>query len=461
LTIKTTQSLISLGRTSSGMVLAHPAQRENFGTVAGLIKMLRACDQPGDFYDFQRRLFGPIYSAEKRRGQCSRIVKRLKDGKSLPKDAPAPPPLGDPTELASWELEVYVYARIARQLRMVGDGLAWRCFGYDRRVILTLSRNDSSGMLYGKDGLPYELGRIQELWENDRHFALHHDLTNCLRIADLTEFTGDGGALLREIKAKPHTEKKQLDRSQAAVNALMHGGNLPGPRSDARLVQLTELYVTSLRQLGDVIEQAKQDGCYGTGLTQGRALMASSLPAIVARYGEDKEEGGRAIETARQQAIAAAGITMTLHHVKGSSGDNASRSPIMAPWSIYPFAAEDCAALICDLLVFETTTSGDALIASLERAGLRAELLLQPSNGLLAGDMDVLRAYLGNGALTWHAHGLNLLLFELVEPDTLARGTREVLSMANPPSEPVMTYSHEAETWLPAVEENDSTESTP
>jgi hypothetical protein len=72
--------------------------------------------------------------------------------------------------------------------------------------------------MYGKEGLPYELGRIKELWESDGHFALHHDLTNCLRIADLTEFT-DGGGLLREIKRRPHTEKAQMDRAQAAVRS--------------------------------------------------------------------------------------------------------------------------------------------------------------------------------------------------------------------------------------------------
>jgi hypothetical protein len=46
--------------------------------------------------------------------------------------------------------------------------------------------------MYGKEGLSYELGAIQELWKTKGHFALHHDLTNCLRIADLTEFTADG-----------------------------------------------------------------------------------------------------------------------------------------------------------------------------------------------------------------------------------------------------------------------------
>ena len=47
----------------------------------------------------------------------------------------------------------------------------------------------------------------QELWENDGHLALHHDLTNCLRIADLTEFTDD--MWLREIKRKPAPRRRR------------------------------------------------------------------------------------------------------------------------------------------------------------------------------------------------------------------------------------------------------------
>ena len=55
------------------------------------------------------------------------------------------------------------------------------------------------------------------------------------------------------------------------------------------------------------------------------------------------------------------GIDTANHHIKGFSSDTASRSPIMAPWSIYPLSPVDCAALICDLLVFETTVSAQAL----------------------------------------------------------------------------------------------------
>lgn len=245
---------------------------------------------------------------------------------------------------------------------MVGDGFAWYCFGHDRRLILALSRNASPGPMYGKEGLPYELGAIQELWKTRQHFALHHDLTNCVRIADLTEFTADGQRLFHEIKAKPHTEKKQLERTQAVVDAIMHGGVLPSSDGDSRLVELQEPYVTNLKQLNDLLQLAKRNGCHGMKLPQGRAIVASSLPAMIGHWGNDLEEGTRVLDSVRQRALKRAGIDKIMHHIKGYSGDTAARSPIMAPWSTYPFSPTDCAGLICDQLFFDTTVSADALV---------------------------------------------------------------------------------------------------
>ena len=88
---------------------------------------------------------------------------------------------------------------------------------------------------------------------------------------------------------------------------------------------------------------------------------------------------------------------------------------------------------------------------SLERAGLHGEILLANANGYLNGDMGVVRAHWRDRVLTWHAHGWNLLLYELAQPDTLARGMREALVMDDPPAEPVMAYANEAVTSLPNV----------
>jgi hypothetical protein len=449
LTIKPGQLLISLSEEYPRAVLMHPAQQEMANTIAQLITWLRACETLEHCYEFQRHLFGYLYEAQERHQQCSRVVKRLKRGQSLPTDVP-PPPSGDPTGLATWQLELYVHERLIRQLRTVGDGFAWTFFGYDRRIILALSRNDSPGISYGKDGLPYELGAIQELWKTKQHFALHHDLTNCLRIADLTEFTADGKRLFHEIKAKPHTEKKQLERAQAVVDAINSGGVLPNSTGDSRLVELKEPYVTNLKPLNDLLQLAKRNGCHGMKLSQGRAIVASSLPAMIGRFRNDMEAGAHFLDVTRQQAYKRASIDKAMHHIKGYSGDTASRSPIMAPWSIYPFSPADCAGIICDFLFFDTTVSADALVESLERAGLRGEVLLAPAHGNLEGDMPAVRAYWRDRAITWHAHGLGQLLYELAEPDALARGIRELIQMDDPPGEPVVIYGREAASWYTA-----------
>jgi hypothetical protein len=448
MTIKPGQPLVSLAWEHSREVLQHPAQQAMVPTIAGMISWLRACETWEQCYDFQRYLFACLYKAQERHQQCKRIVTRLSRGRPLPADAPEPPPTGDPPQLEAWELELYVYERLIRQLRTVGDGLAWTCFGYDRRAIITLSRNQSPGLSYGKLGLDAELAAIEELWKGHGHFALHHDSTNCLRIGDLTEITGDGRWVFREIKTSERTKKKQAQRAQAAVDALNDGGILPSSDGDSRLAVLQEPYVTSLKALNDLLQLAKRDGCHGMKLSQGRALVASSLPVFAARWKEDLKGGSDALDSAKQQAFKRAGIASAMHHIVGYSGDKAARSPLMAPWPIYPLSPIDCAALICDMLVFDTTVSADALVDSLERAGLRGEVLLTPADVTVEGAMPIIRAHWRDRAVTWHALGLNQLLYELAEPDTLARGMREVLLMDDPANYPELVYAKEAASWF-------------
>jgi len=448
LAIKPGQPLVSLAWAHSREVLQHPAQQAMVTTIAELIAWLRACETWEQCYDFQRYLFACLYKAQERHQECSRIVKRLKRGGTLPADAPEPPPTGDPLQLENWELELYVYERLIRQLRTVGDGLAWTCFGYDRRAIITLSRNDSPGLSYNKLGLNAELAAIEELWKSNGHFALHHDSTNCLRIGDLTEFTTDGRWVFREVKTSERIKKKQVERAQAAVDALNNGGRLPSSDGDTRLVVLQEPYVTNLSPLNDLLQLAKRHACRGMQLPQGRALVSSSLPAMTARWKDDIEGGADALDAAKQQAFKRAGIANAMQHIVGYSGDKAARSPLMAPWSIYPFSPIDCGVLICDMLVFDTTVSADALVESLERAGLRGEVLLTPADVRVEGAMPVVRARWRNRAVIWHALGLNQLLYELAEPDSIARGMREVLLMDDSPDHPELVYANEADSWF-------------
>jgi len=182
-------------------------RRQYVDVVTALIEELRACRILVDYDELQRRLFQLLHSREEHKGSCRRCATRLRRGKSLPTPLPQLPPGADPNDPETWRIEDLVFDRVCRQLRAVGDGLAWRVSGYDRRYIIALSSNESPGPIVGKAGLPAELGAAVEM-RNRGSLGLLHDITNCLRIGDVTEFTPGEPKLLYEIKSSPNANTR-------------------------------------------------------------------------------------------------------------------------------------------------------------------------------------------------------------------------------------------------------------
>jgi hypothetical protein len=194
--------------------MQHPAQAHNVDVVAALIEQLRSCRTFIDYDELQRRLFQFLLNREEHKASARRCATRLRRGKSLPPPLPQLPAGADPNDSDTWRIEDLVFDRICRQLRAVGDGIAWRASGYDRRYIIAMSSNASPGVMAGKEGLPAELGAATSLRDrgNRGGFGLVHDLTNCLRIGDITEFVPGEMKLLYEIKTSPKAKKRGLRR---------------------------------------------------------------------------------------------------------------------------------------------------------------------------------------------------------------------------------------------------------
>lgn len=457
---KAGRALKALGVDQLDALFGHSAQRDTFHRIRAHIADLRRCETPLDFYNFQAALFQDAHRVDDRRAECTRIAKRLKAGKALPADAPTLPEAGDPNDPAVWEFEVFVHERLFRQFRSVGDGLAWRTYGYNRRAIVALSRNDSPGPLVKKagsgddptTGLAHELGCVQEIWNERGRFALLHDLTNCLRIADVSEIDEDGKAWLHEVKANPDNKSRtQLTRMQQAIDSVMNDGPLPGDNPRAKLVSLTAPYRTNLRQLADLLELAHTNGTQGMKLTEGRAIVATSLIDLAARVGADKEEGLRLMQSERRRAIERAGIALVSHHLRGFSADQAARSALSVPWAIYPLRPDDCAALLCDLIVFETIISADHLAHFLREPGIRVEVVLPEDHEDLGERQNVFLILAGDRQLTVHADSLTPLLFELLEPTAWTEGLKELITSGDLVAHPVPVFDGDRATWEPTL----------
>lgn len=442
----TTDPLVALSGDQIDIVLTHEVQRENCQNVSNLIRWLRASDTPDDFYEVQSKLVEVLLNIEQRRAECKRAAKRLSAHRPVADNIVPLPEGRNQDSVEEWLLEAYIFSRLARQMRSVGDALAWTAFGFDRRVIFALSRNQSPGPFQVKDGLGYELGHIQQFREATGQFALLHDLTNCLRIADVTEFHVGGRCRFSEVKAGGRIRSAQTTRAQQAVDALNDGAPLPG-LLDAALVPVTTRYTADIDHLAAALRAAATGGCHGVDLPDGRALIATDLPALAANFTDS--EGADLITAERTRAANLAGIGGAAQQVQGMSFDTAARAPTQAPFGIYPLDPPTVARLICDYIGFTTVISVDHLADAFRARGYHVDVSLPEDNTELVSDARVLRIANQRHTLTVYRESLGPLLYELVKPEAWVTAVAEVLEAIAPGATPnlVMVLAGEATAW--------------
>jgi hypothetical protein len=431
------------------VILTHPAHQQTLRAMIDLIQALRACRSADDMYHFQGRLRGMVLDTEKRRAAISQQIKRLDKHRNLTADAPELGTALDRLDRASWALEGDVYERIWRQLKSIADALAWKVFGYQRNIIVALSRADAPGPMYGKTGLAAELEFIGTAWRENREFVLHHDLTNVIRVGDVTVLDRDGWAWLREIKTNqryriPAQERLLADTSQVLAD---EAGRLP---SGYVPVRTTIDYRSNLAGLRDILGLAHaRSGIAGGVVSSGRAVVAASQFTAAGRYNAEQFSIRFSAELARvRRRIGADDPTHTLTLL---SIDQAGRTLVRPPWAIYPIAADVAASLIADGMFFAVCMNPDKIIGSLAKAGVEASWL-QRLDGTENPAKPLLKVAARSGNRLWST-SLNLaaiaeLMLELIDLRTWSRQVAAMLSGEFPAGiRPWPCFAREAKVW--------------
>lgn len=73
-----------------------------------------------------------------------------------------------------------------RLLKVLGSTVAWVLLDFDRPYIRTFSRNLDPGFISGKEGLKLEMIALRASFSRPNCAGVLHDITNCLRIGDLS-----------------------------------------------------------------------------------------------------------------------------------------------------------------------------------------------------------------------------------------------------------------------------------
>jgi hypothetical protein len=441
------------------LVLDHPRHRAAQETLVGLIGQLRACTNVNEGHEFQEALLSQILAVEEDRHAFRGAIKRMAGGKSPQAGVREPQSGLDPALSSTWQLELDICERVARQFRCVGDALAWRVFGFERDYITTLARNQSPGMMAGKLGLPAELALVEKVWKEDGQFALMHDLTNCLRIGDISVFTDEGP---EQIEVKTNAKRRnsvQNRRIRAARNALGRAGPLPGDDRGEWLYDLDLPYRTHLDLLRTGTERAARDGIFAAKIRGDRALLVSDFYGCQVR-GWTEDQFNDQLERKFSGALRRAGLgPRQLSNIHATSLDSVSRDPLRVPFAAYPLHPVACARLIGDIAVFTVETSGPALAASVSDAGIPTEWVWAGTGEIPPGkvvmEMTSKRSWpVSGGLFLEHSKTLQMrhreldrYLIELAEQKTWIEGVRFMLADPDTPQRPWPCYRDERSVW--------------
>lgn len=387
----------------------------------------------------------------------------MRDRKS-PQPAPEPQSDRDPSHVETWQFERDTCERIARQFRCVGDAFAWRVFGFERRNIIALCQNAPPGVWAGKAGALAELDAVEQAYRQDGQFAILHDMTNCLRIGDVTIFRNDGSRKTVEVNADPQRSRvAQQRRIKAANDALNSAAPLPGKNRRARLFDLDVPFKTHLDLLALGTERAAREGIFAARVRGDRALLVTDIYGSNSQGWTEAEFAAqldRKFSAARRRAGLGPRQPSDIH---STSLDSVSRDPQRVPFAAYPLHPVACGQLIGDLAVFTVETSGPALAKSLSMAGFNARWVRPPSAvGDLAPGEVVMELSVITGSqllpgglraeatatLQMRRSALDQYLIELVDQNTWVTGLRRMITSPGLQGRPWPTYRGEEQVWL-------------
>lgn len=419
-------------------MLAHPQQLETCRRIEELLDLLAYTKTDADFFSFQVELYREVFRAQTERGEAKRHLTLEQKGRPVPTPA-----------AGSWELEERVWDRIQLQLRTVGDAMAWRRLGFDRRYILAYSRNSDPGPITGRlPGLVAELDRVEAEWREGR-FALLHDLTTALRIADLTVFT-PRGPVADEVKANPKKKATpdQLRRMQEALDFLSGRTALKVSGGDLEEFVSSVPFKAHFRELERGLHLAETEHGSATVLGRGWVLICYVGTTNDPQDAEaDVPEQFAAFEKRRERAYRRSGLQSTTHLLKVVAVGELGVNPGMAPPTIFPIASHLRALLVCDLAAYQPTIAWSRIGEAFESVGFSVTCPLPPQDEAVGEGREVLIATIGRRRLSIASGAFAQMALELVDPERYAQALKEAVMQGTRPTRGLLTFSNERATW--------------
>jgi len=329
------------------------AARNYVEFVADLIDLSRrrAMD-PFNLVRLQRWMLQHVIPMQRDLGLCK---ERLRDGN-----------LAD-AERQDLLSESDMLATTTKAIREVGSGMVWRALGHDRAAYFLLGQGHLPSAIEGP-GLLAESEEQTRIIEEQEGIPILSSLTNCVRIGDILVFseTDEGRRItVSEVKTKKQkTERfrRQRDRQNEVVTILNEGKGT-FEKVEYRIAIREVEQENYLPAVMNLLQEARTRGLSGrtfdgylrVDCVDFRSLREDPMEEI-------ERQGGPTV----QSWVKNGDLVIPMSNIE-------IKLPTVgtAPFSVYPFPSDLCAALLMNAMAIFSTINVTEILRRIEKHGWR------------------------------------------------------------------------------------------
>jgi len=151
---------------------------------------------------------------------------------------------------------------IRKTVRNIGDCIAWKLLDYNRAWIGLLGDKEPIGKIEPSISLLNELSALYNHTVTDDNLALLNDLTNVIRISDITLRTRNGNYTLQEIKSSERQDRRTRKQEATRLNIInfFSSGAMKDDRGHWQITEFKTPVKTYFQELTNVFIEAEKKG---------------------------------------------------------------------------------------------------------------------------------------------------------------------------------------------------------
>jgi hypothetical protein len=379
------------------------------------ITALQRAESPEDVMALQLQLRNLVAEGEGLMGERRQTAKADKARRDLLARAHRPE---DRVAIAELSERMAIYERlhlrdrvIVHILRCIADALVWRATGYDRALFTILGDAERVAHFADEAGAAHERRRAQELWDRGV-LPIFNDLTTVLNEGDLTVLHSNWPAPhvgVEEVKASGRIKpgSRQAQRLDSKLSFLNTGRRQADNGGEHGLWRTLIPYRHRLDELAILMARARAEGIAYAFVHP--ALLVTAVD--MAWSAEHRVDG---MTYAASQVGWRADDTIAGSSVGTRLREFSSSIPGMAPWGIFPLAAEDIADLLMCRFAYAVTLCPERLVPDFRARGIT---LTFPTG--TDRDAVFLHAHRDGDTVTVSSHLREQMLRELMTVETL------------------------------------------